>query len=110
MHCVQPVSSAGWSCTARDRKNVDGQLQPNYVTLFNRMDYRLDSVPCRYITIHRDRKAFLRLLEDAALVEFLYLVKLYLLACQVKVTVRRLGCFLLCLYDIFRAIINSLIY
>ena len=65
---------------------MNGQLQPNYVTLFNRMDYRLDSVPCRYITIHRDRKGFLRLLEDAVLVEFLYLVNLYLLACQVKVT------------------------
>ena len=65
---------------------MDGQLQPNYVTLFNRMDYQLDSVPCRYITIHRDIKGFLRLLEDAGLVEFLYLIKLYLHACQVKVT------------------------
>ena len=104
VHCVQPVSSAGWSCTARDRKNVNGQLQPNYVTLFNRMDYRLNSVPCRYITIH---SVFDPLFEDVALVEFLYLVFTRMPGESYR---RRLRSLLLYLCHVFRVLINSLVY
>ena len=80
---------------------MGGQLQPNYVTLFNRMDYRLNSVPCRYITIH---SVFDPLLEDEALVEFMYLVFTRMLS---KSYCRQLGSLLLCLCDVFQALINS---
>ena len=80
---------------------MNGQLQPNYVTLFNRMDYRLNSVPCRYITTH---SVFDPLFEDVALVEFLYLVFTRMPG---ESCCSQFGSLLLCLCDVFQALVNS---